>query len=103
MALEADVAVLATEAATFDRITGELHTVRGQVETIAAANQANLEGDAGKAAQAAMARYREAADQQNRLLADISQNISIGGVQYEATDVDNSSSLTNAMGNVLGG
>lgn len=101
MALEADVAVLAAEAATFDRITGELQAVRAQIEAIAVASSANLRGAAGDAAQAAMMRYREAADQQNRLLADISENINISGVKYDTTDADNASSLTNSMGSVL--
>lgn len=103
MAFQADVAVLTTEAATFDRITGDLTAVRAQVEAIAASSQANLVGKAGDAAQAALMRYREAADQQNRLLQDISENIHIGGVRYDTTDDDNASTLTNTMGSVLGG
>ncbi|MCV7063590.1 MULTISPECIES: WXG100 family type VII secretion target [Mycobacteriaceae] len=102
MALEADVASLATEAGTFDRIAGELTAVRGQVESTAAALAVNMDTpDAGRAAQAALLRYQEASDQQIRLLTDISQNIQISGTKYEATDADNSSRVAASMSNVL--
>ncbi len=102
MALEADVAALSAGAATFDRISGELQAVRAHVETIAASAAQNMSSPAaGQALQAALVRYHEAADQQTRLLSDISHNIQQSGTQYDSTDVDNSSSLQHAMGNVL--
>lgn len=102
MALEADVAALSAGAATFDRIAGELQSVRAHIETVAASAATNLSSpSAGQALQAALVRYHEAADQQNRLLADISHNIQQSGVQYDSTDTDNASHVANAMGNVL--
>lgn len=103
MALEADVASLTTEAGTFDSIAGSLTGVRGHVESIAAAAQQNMSSPAaGVALQQALMKYHEASDQQIRLLSDISENIHTSGVQYDTTDVDNSSNLTTAMGSVLG-
>jgi len=102
MALEADVAALSAGAATFDRIAGELQGVRAHVESIAASAAQNMSSPgAGQALQAALVRYHEAADQQNRLLTDISHNIQLSGHQYDSTDVDNASSVAHAMGNVL--
>lgn len=102
MALEADVASLTTEAGTFDRIAGDLTGVRAHVETIAAAAQQNMNSPAaGVALQQALMKYHEASDQQIRLLTDISENIHTSGIQYDTTDVDNSSNVTAAMGSVL--
>ena len=100
--LKAEVASLTTEANTFDSIAGSLTTVRGHVETIAAAAQVNLSSPAaGVALQQALTKYHEASDQQIRLLHDISENIQGSGMQYDSTDTDNSSNLTQAMGSVL--
>jgi hypothetical protein len=102
MALEADVAALSAGAATFDRISGDLTQVRAHVEQVAASAKANMDSpQAGVALQAALTRYQEAADQQTRLLSDISHNIQQSGVQYDTTDMDNSSSLTQAMNSAL--
>ena len=100
--MKADVASLATEAGTFDRISGDLEATRLQVEAIAAQAQANLNSPAaGVALQAALQRYREASQQQNILLSQISENIHVTGVQYDATDSDNASAVQTAMGSVL--
>ena len=60
MAMNTDVAVLAKEAANFERISGELQGVIGQVESTAGALAAQMVGAAGTAAQQALVRFHEA-------------------------------------------
>jgi ESAT-6 family protein len=98
MALSADVPQLIAEAGNFDRISGELQAVLGQVESTASALQVALNSEgAGAAAQAALLRFHEASNQQIRLLADISENIHIGGTTYVNTDDQNASDLASVM------
>ncbi|KUI05379.1 MULTISPECIES: WXG100 family type VII secretion target [Mycobacterium] len=97
MAMNTDVAVLAKEAANFERIGGELQAVIGQVESTAGALSAQLIGEAGSAAQAALMRFHEAAVRQVQALNDISANIHSAGAQYAATDSDQSAALSTAM------
>lgn len=100
--MRADVASLTTEAGTFDRISGDLEGTRIQVEAIAAQAQRNLDSPAaGVALQAALQRYREASQQQNILLSQISENIHVTGAQYDSVDADNASSVQTAMSSVL--
>ena len=51
MAMNTDAAVLAKEAANFERISGELQAVIAQVESTAGALAAQMVGAAGTAAQ----------------------------------------------------
>jgi len=103
MAMNTDTAVLAKEAANFERISGELQAVIGQVESTAGALAAQMVGAAGTAAQQALVRFHEAAARQTQELNDISANIHTGGVQYTATDDDQAGALSSAMGSVMGG
>ncbi|WP_026357159.1 WXG100 family type VII secretion target [Mycobacterium sp. 141] len=97
MAMNTDVAVLAKEAGNFERISGELQSVIAQVESTGSALASQMVGQAGTAAQAALARFHEAAARQVQELNDISQNIHQSGVQYSSTDDDQASSLSSAM------
>jgi WXG100 family type VII secretion target len=97
MAMNTDVAVLAKEAGNFDRISGELQSVIAQVESTGSTLAAQMVGQAGTAAQAALARFHEAAAKQVQELNDISQNIHQSGTQYTSTDDDQASSLSSAM------
>ncbi|OBB48481.1 MULTISPECIES: WXG100 family type VII secretion target [Mycobacteriaceae] len=97
MAMNTDVAVLAKEAANFERIGGELRAVIGHVESTAGALSAQLVGEAGSAAQAALMRFHEAAVRQVQALDDISANIHSAGSQYAAMDSDGSAALSSAM------
>jgi len=98
MALSADVPQLIAEAANFDRISGELQAVLGQVESTASSLQVALRSEgAGDAAQAALLRFHEAATQQIKLLFDISENIHTGGSTYMNTDDQNASDLATQM------
>ena len=97
MAMNTDVAVLAKEAGNFDRISGELQSVIAQVESTGSTLAAQMVGQAGTAAQAALARFHEAAAKQVQELNDISQNIHQSGTQYSSTDDDQASSLSSAM------
>lgn len=97
MAMNTDVAVLAKEAGNFERISGELQSVIAQVESTGSALASQMVGQAGTAAQAALARFHEAAARQVQELNDISQNIHQSGVQYSSTDDDQASSLSAAM------
>ncbi|GAT08604.1 type VII secretion protein EsxB [Mycolicibacterium novocastrense] len=97
MAMNTDVAVLAKEAANFERISGELQAVIRYVEATAGSLHVQMQGDAGTAAQHALLRFQEAADRQVQTLTDISANIHTAGVQYAATDDDGASTLSTAM------
>ncbi|WP_018602894.1 WXG100 family type VII secretion target [Mycobacterium sp. 155] len=97
MAMNTDVAVLAKEAGNFERISGELQSVIAQVESTGSMLASQMVGQAGTAAQAALARFHEAAARQVQELNDISQNIHQSGVQYSSTDDDQASSLSAAM------
>jgi WXG100 family type VII secretion target len=95
--MNTDAAVLAKEAANFERISGELQAVIGQVESTAGSLAAQMVGQAGTAAQAALMRFHEAAARQIQELNDISANIHTSGTQYTATDEDQASTLSSAM------
>jgi WXG100 family type VII secretion target len=95
--MNTDAAVLAKEAANFERISGELKGVMGQVDATASALAAQMVGAAGTAAQQALLRFQEAAQRQVQELNDISANIHTSGVQYTSTDEDQSSTLSSAM------
>ena len=73
--MNTDAAVLAKEAANFERISGELKGVIAHVESTAGALAAQWHGQAGTAAQAALVRFQEAAARQVQELNDISANI----------------------------
>ena len=91
-AMNTDAAVLAKEAANFERISGELKGVIGQVESTGSALAAQMVGQAGTAAQAALARFHEAAAKQVQELNEISANIHTSGIQYTSTDDDQAGS-----------
>jgi WXG100 family type VII secretion target len=95
--MNTDVAVLAKEAGNFERISGELQSVIAQVESTGSTLASQMVGQAGTAAQAALARFHEAAAKQVQELNDISQNIHQSGTQYSSTDDDQASSLSSAM------
>ncbi|WP_285030232.1 WXG100 family type VII secretion target [Mycolicibacterium sp. lyk4-40-TYG-92] len=95
--MNTDAAVLASEAANFDRIAGELNGHKGAVDGIAGQLQASMKGDAGTAAHLALVRFNEAMDQQLKELSDISNNIQSAGTQYTAADADGASSLASQM------
>jgi WXG100 family type VII secretion target len=95
--MNTDAAVLAKEAANFERISGELKGVIAHVESTAGSLAGQWQGQAGTAAQAALVRFHEAAQQQIQQLNDISANIHTSGTQYTSTDEDQTSTLTSAM------
>ena len=99
--LQTDSAVLATEASNFERIASSLQGVMAQVDSTAGSMQMHLQGLSGTAAQAAFVRYQEAAQVQKAALDEISANIHTGGVQYLATDEDQSAALGQAIPDIL--
>lgn len=95
--MNTDTAVLAKEAANFERISGELQGVMANVEGTGGALAAQMQGQAGTAAQAALLRFHEAAQRQVQELTDITQNIQTSGMQYATTDDDQAANLASAM------
>ncbi|AIY44280.1 MULTISPECIES: WXG100 family type VII secretion target [Mycolicibacterium] len=95
--MNTDAAVLAKEAANFERISGELKSVIAQVESTGGTLAAQMQGQAGTAAQAALARFHEAADKQIQELNEISTNIHTSGTQYSSTDEDQAGNLASSM------
>lgn len=98
--METDAAVLAKEASNFDRISGELQGVMGQIDATAGALAPSWQGTAGRAAQDAFIRYQEAANRQRQELADISSNIHNSGIQYTSTDEAEASSVQQVAGSM---
>ena len=95
--MNTDAAVLAKEAANFESISGELKCVIAHVEATGGALAAQMVGQAGTAAQAALLRFHEAAARQVQELNDISQNIQTSGMQYTSADDDQAANLSSAM------
>ena len=95
--MNTDTAVLAQEAANFDRISGELKGVIAHVESTAGALASHMVGQAGTATQQALIRFHEAAQQQIQELTDISNNIHTAGMHYSSADEDQASSLAGQM------
>ncbi|ORW10397.1 WXG100 family type VII secretion target [Mycobacterium kyorinense] len=96
--MQTDAAVLAKEASNFERISGELKGVIAHVESVAGSLAPQFQGQAGSAAQAALMRFQEAANQQIQELNDISTNIHTAGAHYTSTDEEQHSALSQAMG-----
>jgi WXG100 family type VII secretion target len=99
--MNTDAAVLAKEAANFERISGELKGVIAHVESTGGQLAAQWQGQAGMAAQNALLRFQEAAQQQIQQLNDISGNIHTAGAGYTSTDEDQSAAVTAAMGSSM--
>jgi WXG100 family type VII secretion target len=95
--MNTDAAVLAKEAANFESISGELKGVIANVESTGGALAAQMVGQAGTAAQAALLRFHEAAARQIQELNDISSNIQQSGMQYTTADDDQAANLSSAM------
>ncbi|WP_135451380.1 WXG100 family type VII secretion target [Mycobacterium sp. DL99] len=95
--MNTDAAVLAKEAANFERISGELKSVIAQVESTGGTLAAQMQGQAGTAAQSALMRFHEAADKQIQELNEISTNIHTSGTQYSSTDDDQAGNLASSM------
>lgn len=101
MALDADVPQLVKEAGNFERISGELQSVLGQVDSTGGALAAAMASEgAGNAAQQALMRFQEAAGQQISLLQDISNNIHVSGTDYTGTDVQGADDIAHAAANM---
>jgi WXG100 family type VII secretion target len=95
--MNTDAAVLAKEASNFERISGELKGVIAHVESVAGSLSGQWHGQAGIAAQSALTRFQEAANQQIQELNDISTNIHTAGAHYTSTDEEQQGSLSSAM------
>jgi len=96
--LTTDTAILAKEAGNFERIASELRGVIAHVESIAGALQGGWHGQTGVSAQAALARFHEAATAQQQQLDDISSNLHSAGAHYTSTDQEQAGSLGSAPG-----
>lgn len=95
--MRTDAATLSAEAANFDRISGELKGVIASVESTGSELAAQWTGQAGTAAQGALARFHEAGQAQIAALNEISTNISQAGVQYSSSDDEQAGSLSSQM------
>jgi WXG100 family type VII secretion target len=95
--MQTDAATLSAEAATFDRIAGELKAVIQRVDSTGAELAGVWQGQAGTAAQEALVRFQKAARAQESQLMDISSNISQAGIQYTSADDEQAGSLSSQM------
>ena len=95
--MQTEAAILSAEAANFDRIAGELKAVIHGVDSSGGELAIAFQGEAGKAAQNALVRFREAARAQESQLIDISSNISQAGVKYSSSDDEQAQSLSSQM------
>ncbi|MEI7915991.1 MAG: WXG100 family type VII secretion target [Mycobacteriaceae bacterium] len=95
--MRTDAATLSAEAASFDRIAGQLQQVMSQVESTGSELTSHMTGAAGTAAQQALARFHEKAQAQTQVLNDIVTNINQAGIQYSKADDEAQSSLGSQM------
>ena len=95
--MRTDAATLAAEAASFDRIAGELQQVMGQIRSYGTELTGHMSGAAGTAAQQALVRFDEKAQAQTKVLNDIVTNIQQAGVQYSKADDEAQSALSSQM------
>lgn len=95
--LTTDPAVLAKEAANFERISAELKNVVARVESTASQLANHWQGTAAAAAQRVLEQYRQAASQHVGLLNDVSTNVYSAGVRYSATDEEQARRLASKM------
>lgn len=95
--MNTDAATLRAEAANFDRIKLEIESVIGRVRSAGGTLAGVWDGQAGGAAQAALARFDQAGLAQTNALTAISENISSAGIQYTRADDDHASSLSSQM------
>lgn len=96
--MRTDAATLAQEAGNFERISGDLKTQIDQVESTAASVQAQWQGAASAAFQAAVVRFQEAGNKQKAELDDITTNIRQAGIQYTKADEEQQQALSSQMG-----
>ncbi|MCA4727335.1 WXG100 family type VII secretion target [Mycolicibacterium fortuitum] len=89
--LHTDEAALATAASDYDRIAGEITARLRAVQAEADGLVPNLRGQTGTAAQAAAARYSEAANAEVVALQQIATDIHGSGRAYGSTDTDGAS------------
>ena len=78
-----DAAALQAAATEFDAVSSELKSSIGAVDSDAGELTSQLQGPAGASAQAAFARFQEAATKQINQLNDIGGDVARAGVQYE--------------------
>ena len=96
--MNTDAAVLAKEAANFERISGELKGVIAHVESTAGALAGQWHGQAGAAAQAALMRFHEAAARlEVQELNDIRPTSTPRVCSTPSTDEDQHATLSSAM------
>jgi ESAT-6 family protein len=95
--MRTDAATLSAEASNFDRISSELQQVIGQVESTGGELASHWRGQAGTAAQQALARFHEAGQAQIKALSEISNNIHGAGIEYSKADDEQASSLSSQM------
>jgi WXG100 family type VII secretion target len=95
--MRTDAATLSAEASNFDRISSELQSVIKTVESTGGELAGHWRGQAGVAAQQALLRFHEAGSAQISALNEISTNISTAGIQYDAADDEQSSSIASQM------
>ncbi|MGF2943973.1 WXG100 family type VII secretion target [Mycobacterium sp. Lab-001] len=95
--MKTDAATLRAEASNFDRVSTELQQVMGQVDSTAGELASHMQGQAGQAAQQALVRFKEKAQQQVQVLSEIVNNINSAGIQYSKADDEQASALSSQM------
>jgi WXG100 family type VII secretion target len=98
--MKTDASALSAEAANFDRIATELTTVINGVEHTGGELAGHWTGQAGTAAQQALARFHEAGQAQIKALADVHEKISQAGVQYSRANEEQASALQSQASNM---
>ncbi|ACC38664.1 WXG100 family type VII secretion target [Mycobacterium marinum] len=95
--MKTDAATLTGQAHQFERIADDLKASIRRVETTAAGLLLAWRGDAGHAAQAAIALFHQAATQQVKKLNEISTKIWTAAQDYTDTDDHETGLLSNQM------
>ena len=95
--LRTNTSALATEAANFERIAGELKSVIAKIESTGAEFDANWKGETADAVKQALKRFSEAATGKTQELNDIAAKIHSAATQYDTTDDERATALQAAM------
>lgn len=95
--MHTDEGGMAAAAGQFDTNCAQLKTLLNGVDDIAQGLMPQFKGQSGSAAQAALARYRQAQQPLISEMDTISQNIRESGLQYGSADQAGVAPITNAF------
>lgn len=95
--MRTDSAALASAAATFEKIAGDIQAVGQQIDQVGGEFASHLKGLTGTAVQSALQRFISSQQQASKVVNEISTAVHQSGVQYSKADEEHASSLSAQM------